>query len=552
MFSYIPRLFKALTNRERLFFYGAALLCAVSLAITLWTTFITHTTLQPARGGEYTEGLVGQPTAINPLYIGSSAVDRDLVQVLFADLVTLSQSIATSTTGKAWVVTLKEDIVWTDGKAITADDVLFTVHTIQNPDAASPLFSNWQGITVDRVSQREVRFTLKAPYAYFIDTLRSLRIAPAHIFESIPPSNIRLSAYNLEPVGSGPYVFVSYQKERTGFISEYHLAANNEFAGSRALIENLNFALFSTYNDALLAFNRKKIDGLGGFDATNSGDLKISHRLSAFAVPQYYAVFFNPTGNAILKDKVVRQALTLATNKQALIDQLFGGQADIAHGPLLASMPGFSSSTYAADHFSSEEAAALLEKQGWKIGKEGVRSRTIGKTTQKLEIEIAVPEIPFLRTAAEIIQAQWAAAGIRTTLKVVPAAEIQQSVIRPRAYQALLFGNILSTGSDIYSFWHSSQRFQPGLNLALYENKTVDQLIESARKNFDVGARETALVKIQQQIHADKPALFLFSPNYLYASPNNLGGFTRPLISSPEDRLSSIQDWFLETNRVFK
>jgi peptide/nickel transport system substrate-binding protein len=552
MFSYIPRLFRALTSRERGIFYVAAVLCGVSLIVTLWTTFITHTTLQPARGGEYTEGLVGQPTAINPLYIGSSAVDRDLVQVLFADLLTLSQSIATSTTGKAWVVTLKDDIVWSDGKAITADDVLFTVHTIQNPDAGSPLFSNWQGITVDRVSQREVRFTLKAPYAYFIDTLRALRIAPAHIFESIPPSNIRLSAYNLEPVGSGPYVFVSYQKERTGFISEYHLAANNDFAGSRALIENLNFAFFSTYNDALLAFNRKRIDGLGGFDASNVGDLKISHQLSVFSVPQYYALFFNPTANAVLKDKVVRQALSLATNKQALIDQIFNGRAHIAKGPLLDAMPGFSSSTYATDHFSSEEAAALLEKQGWKLGDSGVRTRTVGKTTQKLEIEIAVPDISFLKTAAELIQAQWTAIGVRTTLKVIPAAEIQQSIIRPRAYQTLLFGNILRTGSDMYSFWHSSQRFQPGLNLALYENKSVDQLIESARKNFDALAREEALIKIQQQIYTDKPAIFLFSPSYLYASPNNLGGFSRPIISSPEDRLGTVQDWFLETSRVFK
>ena len=220
MLRYLTRIFRSLSRPEQITFYIAGGIFCGALVVTLWMTFITNTTLMPARGGEYTEGLIGQPTAINPMLIGASSVDKDLSTVLFADLLTLAHDVATSTTGKVWVVTLKQDMVWSDGKAITADDVLFTVRTIQNPDAGSPLLSAWQGITVDRVSQLEVRFTLKAAYSYFADNLRSLRVAPAHVFESIPPSNIRLSNYNLEPVSSGPYLFVSYEKQRSGLITD--------------------------------------------------------------------------------------------------------------------------------------------------------------------------------------------------------------------------------------------------------------------------------------------------------------------------------------------
>lgn len=552
MFFYFRRLLYTLTRTELIIFYVMAALFAVSFAVSIWLTFYANTTVLPAPGGEYTEGLVGQPTAINPMGIGSSEVDNNLVQVLFADLITLSQRVATSTTGRVWVVTLKDDMVWSDGKAITADDVLFTVHTIQNSEAGSPLFASWQGVTVERVSQREVRFTLKAPYAYFLDNLKNLRIAPAHIFELLPPANIRLSDYNLKPVTSGPYSFVSYEKERSGLISEYHLAASNNYPGTRALIENVNFKFFPTYTDALFAFNNKAIDGLGGFDASNIGDIKINYHLHELALPHYYAVFFNPSVSAVLKDKAVREALTLATDKQAVVEEVFDGHANVAEGPLSPKIPGYDASVYSANRTSSDEANALLDKNQWKVGSDGVRARTVGRTTQRLDFEIVVPDLPFLTDTAELIKEQWQKVGVRLTIKTLSPEEVLTSAIRPRSYQMLLYGNILRANSDLFSFWHSSQRFQPGLNLAVYENRNVDKFIDTTRKTFDEAEQNDTLSKIQLQINTDKPAIFLFSPTYLYASPTDLGGFDRPLLASPQDRFTNINSWFLETSRVFK
>ncbi len=552
MLSYLIRIFKNLTSAERGIFIACGVLAIASGSLALWSLLTLHTTIAPARGGEYTEGLIGQPTAINPMYIGSSAVDRDLVTMMFADLPTLSERYATSSTGKVWLVTLKTDMTWSDGKAITSDDVVFTVQTIQHPDAGSPLFNNWQGVTVERVSGVQVRFTLKAPYSYFGDALKQLRIAPAHIFENVPIANIRLSNYNLEPVTSGPYSFVSYEKQKDGIITAYHLTASNLYAGPRALIEKFSLNFFSTYQDALLAFNHKQIDGLGGISQDRVADLKINHTLYKLPLPQYYALFFNPTVTAAFKDNSVRTALALATDKAAIAQEIFGDTAVIAHGPVSQQLPEYSSSTYAADHFSFEEAKALLAKQGWRIGQDGVQTRTVGKTVQRLDLELTTPDLPFLTQTADILKEQWQALGVKVTVKIVPPDAIEEAAIKPRTYQLLLFGNILRANSDLFSFWHSSQQFSPGLNLAMYNNKTVDKLIEQARTTFDPTTRTDAVVKIQEQINTDKPAIFLYSPLYLYAAPTDLGGIVRPLISSPADHLSNAYEWYLKTARVFK
>src|SRR6185295_6719831 len=112
-------------------------------------SFYSNTIVQPASGGEYSEGVIGQPVAINPILAGTGEVDRDLVKTLFSDLISLSQNYSTSSTGKIWTVKLKQDLRWSDGKPLTAGDVVFTLNMIQDPDSGSPLQTAWQGITAD-------------------------------------------------------------------------------------------------------------------------------------------------------------------------------------------------------------------------------------------------------------------------------------------------------------------------------------------------------------------------------------------------------------------
>lgn len=494
------------------------------------------------------EGALGQPISINPVIADANEPDQDLIRLLFAGLGTLAERIQSSDDHKTWNVHLKPDLVWSDSAPLTSDDVLFTLETIQNPQTRSPLLATWQGVTAERLSALEVRFSLRAPYAFFENNLREFRIVPEHIFGTIPSANLRLSTYNLEPVGSGPFQFDAYRKRRDGFITEYALAINPRFAGRAALIQTFTFRFYQTLEEAIAAFNRKEIHGLGGLDARNAQEIKIGYTLAVFPMPRYYAIFLNPAVNELLKEPNVREALARAVDRDRIVENVLDGHASPQTGPL---PPPFGSPPR-GDEYNKTAAEKILEDAKWIKGTNGIRSKLIGKEEKELRFELVVPRISFLAKVAERIQADWRAIGVETTLLTLSPAEITDNLIKTRNYSLLLFGNILRDHPDTFSFWHSTERFYPGLNLSLYENKNADALLESIRRTFDPETQTKLLRDLETLVNADRPAIFLFTPQYLYVHPKSLGGVdTATPLPVAADRFNTAEQWFLKTARVF-
>ncbi len=143
---------------------------------------------------------------------------------------------------------------------------------------------------------------------------------------------------------------------------------------------------------------------------------------------------------------------------------------------------------------------------------------------------------------------------MKLNLIIRSAAEIGNEVAKNRDYEMLIFGNIFRNGDvpDLSSFWHSSERFYPGFNLAIYENKTADSLIESIRKNLNERNRERDLATLQSLIIRDVPAIFLYSPDYFYIAKTSLKGFEDEFISLSSNRFKNIEKWYVKTVRVFK
>ncbi len=543
MFSLFHAIISALTARERTAFRVAATIFFLAFALRGVSAFYESTTIAPAEGGTYVEGIVGQPVAVNPLISLGGDADRDLMELLFADLTELAESVQSTDGERTWTVRLRERIAWSDGTPLTSDDVVFTVHALQDPETASPLAPTWQGVLVERAGEREVRFILRTPYAFFADTLAHLKVVPEHIFGTIPAANLRLSDYNFEPVGSGPYRFVSLEKRRDGFITAYRLAANPQSPVGAPFIEGFTFKFFSTADEAIEAFNRRTIDGLGAVAPDQLEALKVSHQLSALPMPRYYALFFNPSAHAALKEREVRAALERATDRAGLVADVLAGYGIPISGPLYPLLSGYDRASSAGEPFSTAAAAELLESRQWKTGEGGIREKKIGKETVRLSFEVVVPDIPFLVATAERLKTDWFTVGVEFIPLVINPTEVAQGVIRTRDYQVLLFGNVLRGNPDMFSFWHSSERFRPGLNLSLYENRAVDAALEAVRTEADAAERSQLLAKIQGAIVADKPALFLYSPHYLYASPRTLGGVSDKIIANAGDRFADVKKW---------
>ena len=551
--KFLVRLFKNFSRQERWIFIVACLIFIIASIFTVIDFLRQNTNLLPVSGGQYIEGVIGQPAFINPV-LANNEPDRDLIELVFSSFLDFAENYKMSENGQAWNIRLKENLFWDDGVSITSDDVIFTVKTIQDPDSHSPAFSLWQGVNTERISEREIKLTLPETYVFFENTLRELKIIPKHVFGSIPVANFRLSDYNLEPIGNGPFKFLSFQKERSGFVSEYQLVRNEYYFGQKPYLEKIGFKFYQNEEELIKNFNSGVIDGFGGLNQENLSKININHQVFELRMPRYYAIFFNPYSQDILKDKNVRLALNYATDRKELIEKIFDRRAIPVEGPLVLGMKGYAAEIYPQENFSLEKAEQILETSGWQLNTEGIREKNINKELKRLEFNLVVPEIPFLVKTAKLVSEDWSEIGVKLNVVVRPSQEVSDEIIKTRNYEMILFGNIFGNGDspDLSSFWHSSERFYPGLNLALYENKTADSLIQSIRKTLNNTKRQADLASLQSLIIQDRPVIFLYSPHYLYITKNWLKGFDKKFISSASDRFENIEKWYVKTARVFK
>jgi peptide/nickel transport system substrate-binding protein len=487
----------------------------------------------PVEGGYYREGIVGQPILINPI-ISDNPVDQDISSLVYADLSQLINNFDIESEGRVYIVKLKEGLKWDDGKNLTSDDVVFTIKTIQDPEVRSPFYKTWKGIVVERISELQVKFTLPGPYSFFENNLESLPVIPKHIFGGIPTSNIRLSSYNLEPVSSGPYSFKSFSKKRNGFITEYQFVANDSYNNKGPYIEKFYFKFYEDEIDLLNDFRMRKVDGFGTASLLNDHFYELNKvTVEEMFFPRYYAVFFNPKTTSILKEKDFRRVLSDSLNRKELIESVFQGKAQEFN---------------TLSDFISKEKSQLLSKEEAR----SVISELKGE--KELTLEIVIPEVSFLKETAEFVKEKWEELGIdNISIVSLKSDNFTNAVIRERSYEAVIFGNVLENDLDLFPFWHSSERFYPGLNLSFYSNEDLDTVLENIRTYEDPGKRLEEFSKAAELIKEDYPAAFLYTLPYFYTHHERLFGLdpSRRIIN-PNDRFDNVADWYVNRARVIK
>jgi peptide/nickel transport system substrate-binding protein len=196
-----------------------------------------------------------------------------------------------------------------------------------------------------------------------------------------------------------------------------------------------------------------------------------------------------------------------------------------------------------------ERANKILDEAGWVLDEnENVRK----KDANILEFELVTTDWPELNQTAELLKQQWAKIGARVTVNVLTVSDLQQNYIRTREYDSILFGQAISFNPDLYSFWHSSQKHDPGLNLSLFDNKDADGLLESLRQETDQEKRVASIQSFQDILTKENPAVFLYSRYYLYPTNTNVQGIEVTNISNPAQRFADVNDWYVKTKRIMK
>lgn len=551
---------KVLSLTERYVVLGLVLLFVGSIIAIPLTTYYHYTEALPANGGSFTEGIIGEPRLVNPLLSQTSDADRDMATLIFSSLYRyngqgkLTPDLAktmpeVTSDGLSYSITLRDNALWHDGVPVTADDVVFTIQTAQNSSYGIPstIRSNWEGVTVERVSDRVVIFHLKSAYAQFSGNL-TLGILPKHLWADIKPSNFSLSELNLKPIGSGPYRFSSLVKNDLGTIISYKLKAWDQYYTGRPYINSIEFKRYDSEDELISAFNKNDIDNIGTLSGQNVTKLKFKSRveLEQLKMPRYFALFFNQIQSKALSDKNVRLALNEGTNRIEIVNEVLDGNAFLVNSPMMSGILDINSAVKTYD-FDLAQAQSVLKASGWTPNADGV----LAKGKDLLDLKITTSTWPELTSVANQIRQQWERLGAHVTVESLPISQLQQ-IIKDRNYQILLFGAIMNIDPDPYTLWHSSQRQGPGLNLALYKNDLADKLLEEARQTLNPIQRMQKYDDFQKILIEDIPAVFLYSPHYLYGISDDIKGFNATIIPTPSDRFIDIQHWYINTVRKFK
>jgi peptide/nickel transport system substrate-binding protein len=534
--GFFRRIFSSLTLRERRIFFIAVGCFFSALVVAILFTVLNNSGSLSGTN-PFIEGVVGQLKDPNPV-LATSDIDRSIVRLVFSNLFDLSTSIEEhgSTPGSGWRVRLRDDATWHDGVRVTSDDVLFTIARIQEDGSGSPLASVWRGVKVSRISELEIEITIPSSYVFFPDNFQTLFIAPKHIYADVPTSNWRLSDYHFKPVGSGMYQFDSYDILPNGFVSAYRLRAAPHYFGKRPTIDRLNFSFYPNPTELYRAFDAGALTAFGAPNLAYDQNIRRPFATHQFPLPSYYAIFFNQSKAPILADPVVRRAISLSINTQRIVTDALLTHGTVVDFPIADPL---ASSTL----FSPEEAMKLLDGRGWQRTASGTRQISSKAGTQSLAFTLLVPDVDFLKTTASYIRDDLAQVGITATITVAGTADINANAIKNRNYEALLFGNSLGVSPDLFAFWHSSARFSPGLNIALYANKQVDTLLENIRRTPDVAERSMHLARLRSLIISDMPAVFLFSTSYNYITATTVSGITTQTITDPSQRFLGVNNW---------
>ncbi len=560
----LSTLLQNLSLTERTIFYVLSAILIASAAYLAYSINESFMVEIPGHGGNLTEGIVGTPRFINPILAISDA-DRDLTELVYSGLLKpgpggtyipdLAQSYTVSSDGLTYDFILRSNATFHDGTPVTADDVVFTIQKAEDPDVKSPKRADWDGVDVEKVSDHEVRITLKQPYAPFLENA-TLGILPKHIWQNISADQFPFSQYNVEPIGSGPYRYDSYQRNNAGVPTSYKLTSFKNYALGSPYIASLTFVFYPDEDTLYQAVTDGAVDSAGSISSAEAVTLHAKgYRMVTAPLPRVFALFFNQNQAPVLANKEVRQALSMVADKQTILGNVLDGYGVILNGPIPPSTydpTAHATSTDLATASSTIAAAkALLEKNGWKLGPDGVYAKKTKKETQALVFSITTSNAPELKQTAGLLAQEFAQIGAQVTVKVFEPGELNQSVIRPRNYDSLLFGEIVGRNPDLFAFWHSSQRNDPGLNIALYTNIQADQLLEEARAASSTAGLLSIYTNFESDIAKDMPAIFLYSPDFIYVVPDRLQGISLGALTTPSERFLSIPHWYVQTDKVW-
>ena len=509
-------------------------------------------------GGVYVEGVIGNISTLNPLLAASEpeqAVSRLLFSSLYNYDVTgaLHTDLAESMTvkdDKVYTIKLR-NAVWHDGKKLTAEDVVYTINLIKNPQVRSPLRVNWLDISARAIDDSTVEFMLPAVYAGFSHAL-TFPVIPKHILQSVSPSSMREADFSSNPVGSGPFAVKRVQtSESTSSTDVVRMEPNTKYYGAVSTLSRLELRAYG--NESLLAkaVNSGEVSAASGLSLSAADNIKSKQYSTKHWLLNKGVYLLMNNRSQTLQDARVRQALRYATDTSS-IRATVGDNVARLDTPILQSQ--IAQKLPAAPDYNLDKAKALLKEAGWTYnqgqwkGKDG-RPLAVAVTTSSGRDEY--------KKIVDALKQQWSKLGVDVQLREIDTSSTTtsfvQSVLQPRDYDALLYELELGADPDVFAYWHSSQASASGYNFANYSNRTVDNDLVGGRSRTNSALRAAKYIQFVNQWLNDAPAIGLYQSVGSYVL-NNGASIAEPRgsLNTMNDRYADVTTWSTGKASVYK
>lgn len=531
---------------------GVPLLVLVTVLVLVFRNVVLSPEV-PRPGGTYTEGVVGPLGSLNPLFAGATGGSNDLNALLFEPLVRvlpngsvqglLASRWDVSPDGRTYSFTLRPNAKWSDGTPLSADDVVFTVRTVQDPQFPGALLNqSWKDIICTAIDSGHVRFALPGHNAGFLASLELLDIVPSHLLAGKSMGELASAAPNLNPVGTGPFRLVASLADRIEL-------ERNPYAWRKPWLDTMTIRMFASQAAALDALDRGQIDALSNLSPSGAAEERANKQVKLFTAStyQYAELLFNlKAEEPYFQDVRVRQAIAKAIDRTAIIHDLLGSQALADDGPIPRSIVWAYDSATAQPGYDPVAAAALLDQAGWTLTN-GTRAK--GGVNLSFGLTVSSDAPPYERIANKLAE-QLGLVGILAEVRPVTTLSLIHDYLNPRSFDMALTAFDNGPDPDVYTFWHSSQSHPGGFNfVGMKKDAFMDSDLEAGRATLDLGARATAYARFQEDFQKDIPAVFLYSPQYVMVVSRRIHGVHIDATIEPSERFAYVSDWYVETGR---
>ncbi|MCK4918499.1 MAG: hypothetical protein KAS02_01815 [Candidatus Pacebacteria bacterium] len=557
----IPKIYNSFSSTEKVFFYIFTIIFSFSF-IFLYKNINEKFLVEiPIQGGSIVEGVIGSPRFINPI-LATSKADEDLSILIYSGLLKatpsgklipdLAESYEISEDRYVYTFKLKDDLKFHDGEKLTTKDIEFTINATQNNIIKSPKRANWDGVEIKRLNDKEIQFILPQPYSPFLENL-SLGILPEHIWGEISPEQFVFSQFNIEPVGSGPYEIKKIKRNSSETLESYSLKSFNDYALGEPFVTELIIKLYANEEALINAFNNNSVQNINSINPNEIKNLELgsSDEILSTPLPRIFGVFFNQNENPVFTNEEVRIALNRAINRKQIINDVLYNYGVSIDSPIPSNSMFYIPNSDEADK-GMDSAKEILKEHGWSLNDDGILEKITNKETSLLSFSISTANTPELKATAELLKLKWEELGAQVQLKIYEIGDLNQNVIRPRDYDSILFGKVIGRDMDLFAFWHSSQRNDPGLNISMYTNITVDNLLEEIRIINNVDEQKIKFEKLQEEIFNDVPAIFIYSPHFIYINSTKIKNNPLNQITIPSQRFLDINNWYIKTDKIWK